>query len=136
MPNIQFKCPHCNQSIDAPIDMLGQLIECPSCSQTVEVQKSPTRLPLAPLSLPRVVPKLKILRPPHNTRKPFKVKEYKVLTQRNKWVAGKFDSEKLEQAINSYAAQGWQVISVATASIPADPEGNREEMIVVMGRDK
>lgn len=141
MPNIQFKCPRCNHPIETPMEMLGQLIECPSCSQTVEVQKPPTRLPpttrppLATISLPRVVPKLKLPRPTQNTKKPFKAIEYKVLTPKDKWFAGKFDLEKLEQAINSYAAQGWQVISVATASIPSVPEGHREELIVIMRRN-
>lgn len=136
MTHIQFKCPHCNQSIDAPFELLGQLIECPACSQTVEVQKSQTRPPLAPVALPRVVPKLKMPVPPQNLRRPARTKEYKVLTQKDKWFAGEFSPEKLEQALNSYAAQGWHVVSVATASMPAAPGGAREEMIVVMGRDK
>jgi magnesium-transporting ATPase (P-type) len=46
------------------------------------------------------------------------MKEYKVLTQKDKWFSGKFDPEKLEQAINAYAEQGWRVISCATADIP------------------
>ena len=63
------------------------------------------------------------------------MKEYKVLTQKDRFFAGKFDPEKLEQAINSYAAEGWAVISVATASIPSFT-GTREEMVVIMERDK
>lgn len=63
------------------------------------------------------------------------MKEYKVLTQKDRFFAGKFDPEKLEKAINAYAAEGWAVVSVATASIPS-LTGTREEMIVVMVRDK
>jgi hypothetical protein len=63
------------------------------------------------------------------------MKEYKVLTQKDKWFGGKFDPEKLEQAINAYAAQSWRVISCATAQIPGFT-GTREEMIVVLERDK
>jgi hypothetical protein len=63
------------------------------------------------------------------------MKEYKVLTQKDRFFAGKFDPEKLETAINSYAAEGWRVVSVATANIPSFG-GAREEMIVVMERDK
>jgi hypothetical protein len=47
------------------------------------------------------------------------VKEYKVLTQKDRFFGGKFDPEKLEKAINSYATGGWSVVSVATASIPS-----------------
>lgn len=63
------------------------------------------------------------------------MKEYKVLTQKDRFFAGKFDPEKLENAINSYASEGWRVISVATASIPS-LTGMREEMIVVLERDR
>lgn len=63
------------------------------------------------------------------------MKEYKVLTQKDRWFGGKFDPEKLEQAMNSYAAEGWAIISIATATIPAFT-GTREELIVVLERDK
>ena len=65
-----------------------------------------------------------------------KMKEYKVLTQKDKWFSGKFDPERLEQAINAYAAQGWRVVSAATASFPGFFSANREEMIIIMERDK
>lgn len=63
------------------------------------------------------------------------MKEYKVLTQKDKWFSGKFDPERLEQAINSYAAQGWRVVTAATASFPGLFSSNREEMIVILERD-
>jgi hypothetical protein len=59
------------------------------------------------------------------------MKEYKVLTQKDKWFSGKFDPENLERALNAYADQGWRVISCATAEA-----GNREEIIVILERDK
>jgi len=63
------------------------------------------------------------------------VKEYKVMTQKDRFFGGKFDPEKLERAMNSYAEEGWAVISVATASIPS-LTGSREELVVVMEREK
>jgi len=63
------------------------------------------------------------------------MKEYKVLTQKDKWFSSKFDPEKLEEAINAYAAQGWRVISMASASIPG-LSGSREEMVILLERDK
>ena len=116
--------------------MLDQLMDCPSCGQTIEVQKSPAKLPLAPPALHRLPPKLKLPMPPPPPKKAARMKEYKVLTQKDKCFAGEFSPEKLEPAINSYAAQGWLVVSVATISLPAGPGGTREELIVVMGRDK
>ena len=62
-------------------------------------------------------------------------KQYKVLSQKDKWFSRKFDPETLEQAINSYASQGWQVRSVTTATIPGFG-GSREELIVLFERDE
>lgn len=64
-------------------------------------------------------------------------KEYKVLTQKDKWFSGKFDPEKLEGAINAYARQGWRVVGCATASIPGVLPffgSSREEMVIIMER--
>ena len=63
------------------------------------------------------------------------MKEYKVLTQKDKWFGGKFDPEKLESAVNAYASDGWRVISMVTASIPSFG-GAREEMVILLERDK
>lgn len=63
------------------------------------------------------------------------MKQYKVLTQKDRFFAGKFDPEKLEAAINSYASEGWEVVSIATANVPSFT-GAREELIVVMSREK
>jgi hypothetical protein len=57
------------------------------------------------------------------------LKEYKVLTQKDKWFSVKYDPEKLEQAMNAYAAQGWQVISVVTAEMTG-------QMFVIFEREK
>jgi hypothetical protein len=64
------------------------------------------------------------------------MKEYKVLTQKDKWFSGKFDPEKLEGALNAYAEQGWMVVASATAQFPGFIGGNRDEMVVIMERDK
>ena len=61
------------------------------------------------------------------------VLEYKVMTQKDRFFSGKFSPEKLETAINSYAEQGWRVVSMATAKIPG--LGNsREELVVLLER--
>ena len=62
------------------------------------------------------------------------MKEYKVLSQKDKWFSGKFDPTVLEQAINSYAKQGWVVKTAVTAQIPGFT-GAREECLVILERD-
>jgi hypothetical protein len=64
------------------------------------------------------------------------MKQYKVMTQKDRFFSGKFDPEMLEKAMNSYAEQGWRVIGVATATIPGGFGGQREEFITVFERDK
>lgn len=63
------------------------------------------------------------------------MKEYKVLTQKDKWFSGKFDPAKLEDALNAYAKQGWSVVATASASVRAVVGANREEMVVILERD-
>ena len=35
MPDLSFECPHCQQSLEAPEDMAGQVIECPGCNEPI-----------------------------------------------------------------------------------------------------
>mgnify|MGYP004445277767 CR=1 FL=1 len=65
----------------------------------------------------------------------FKImKEYKVLSQKDKWFSGKFDPAALEAAINSYAQQGWIVKAAFTATIPSFT-GTRDEALILLERD-
>ncbi len=59
--------------------------------------------------------------------------EYKVLTQKDKLLSGKFNPMLLEKAINSYAKQGWRVKGISTAEIGAGI-GSREEIIIILER--
>jgi hypothetical protein len=63
------------------------------------------------------------------------VKEYKVMTQKDRFFGGKFDPDKLEAALNSYAEQGWEVVSLATDDISSIGSA-RQEIIVVFHRNK
>ena len=63
------------------------------------------------------------------------MKEYKVMSQKDKFFSAKFDPAALEEGLNAYAEEGWEVVSIATATIPG-LTGAREEMIVVFEREK
>ena len=63
-------------------------------------------------------------------------KEYKVLTQKDKWFSSKFDPELLEEALNAYSEQGWKVVTSATAEFTGFIGSKREEMIVILEREK
>ena len=63
------------------------------------------------------------------------MKEYKVLSQKDKWFSGKFDPQRLEEAINSYAQQGWIVKAAFSAEISGLFNASREEAIVILERE-
>ncbi len=70
-------------------------------------------------------------------------KVYKVLTQRDEWFGGNFSPERLEGAVNAYAAKGWRIVGVATADVGAFwgsfmggiGKGSRQEIVVFMEND-
>lgn len=59
--------------------------------------------------------------------------QYKVVTMKDRFFSGKFDPEKLEAMLNSYAGEGWTLKAVTTAEVPGF--GNkREEIIFILER--
>ena len=41
MSDINFDCPKCGQNLDAPPDLAGLFIECPSCAAIIKVPPLP-----------------------------------------------------------------------------------------------
>lgn len=39
MPDFTFNCQHCQQSLEAPEEMLGEMVTCPNCQATVKIIK-------------------------------------------------------------------------------------------------
>ena len=39
MSDIKLNCPHCEQSLDIPSELLGQTVECPSCQGSIALPK-------------------------------------------------------------------------------------------------
>lgn len=77
-----------------------------------------------------------IHRPPQTTQQTAANPPYavKVLTTKDRAFGGKFDPEKLEVALNSYASQGWSVAGCDSAEFPGFLGGARSELITVMHR--
>jgi len=49
MSDFKFKCPHCQQSLEAPEEMLGTAINCPTCNGSIQLPaaQQPPELPPA-----------------------------------------------------------------------------------------
>lgn len=150
-----IECPHCNQEYSVDNSFIGQKVECTACGNKFTIKKlsvsssnenssdieieniadqlnnnasqngKGTSVPSSCMQTPQAVPVKKKT-----------MKEYKILTQKDQWFSGKFDPELLEKAINAYAAQGWRVVSAATASFPGLITNSREEMVIILERDK
>ena len=63
------------------------------------------------------------------------MKEYKVVTQKDKYFSSKFDPEKLETGLNALAREGWRVISMTRVTFDTFMS-NRDELIVLLEREK
>ena len=40
MADISFACPQCNQELEAPADLAGEIVECPSCETQLTVPEA------------------------------------------------------------------------------------------------
>lgn len=45
MTDINFDCPHCAQNLEAPRDMAGLFIECPTCQKVIKVPAPGAKVP-------------------------------------------------------------------------------------------
>ncbi len=62
------------------------------------------------------------------------LKEYKVLWSRDKIFEGKFDVQRLEEALNFFAKQGWVVKGVSTPHLKDFGGGMKEELVILLER--
>jgi len=146
----------CGKGFQVKGEHAGRRVKCPDCGTIVRISapQSPYAEDLGRIlggasqhsqtSESRILAEIKVLleaflskdsssSEPTPPALPAGKKQYKVLTQKDKWFSGKFDPLKLEEAVNSYATQGWSVKGIATASVPGFG-GNRDELIVLMER--
>jgi Domain of unknown function (DUF4177) len=135
MSMIKIRCPHCDEGLEAPESYAGRKARCKSCGESfvIAIERAAPQITLpSPVSSP---PRVDRNEPVESAKDetPFEPKQYKVLSQKDKWFSGKFDPEQLEKALNSYADQGWVLKAAVTASI-AGFGGNREELVMILER--
>ena len=61
-------------------------------------------------------------------------REYKLLTQKDKYFEGKFDLARLEDALNHYAQEGWVARSMVTPQVKGFSGISQEEIVVLLER--
>lgn len=62
------------------------------------------------------------------------MKKYKVMTQKDRFFGGKFNPEKVEEALNSLASEGWGLVGVASAEFPS-LTGGRQELVLFLEKE-
>lgn len=107
------KCPHCDKVYHIENTNVDRKVKCSSCGDVFIVKAVQKDADMKTAGL----------------------KEYKVLSRKDKFFSGKFDPAMLENAMNEYAKYGWRVIAVTTAAIEGFSTST-EEIIIVLERDK
>ena len=62
------------------------------------------------------------------------IKQYRLLTPKDKYFEGKFDLERLELALNHFARQGWVVRGMSTPHVAGFSGGDKEMLIILLER--
>ncbi|NDE59848.1 MAG: DUF4177 domain-containing protein [Acidimicrobiia bacterium] len=62
------------------------------------------------------------------------MKKFKVMTQKDRMFGGKFNPEKVEEALNAMGAEGWEIGAVATAEFPSIT-GGRQELVIILQKN-
>ena len=62
------------------------------------------------------------------------IKQYKILTTKDKFFDGKFDLARLEEALNHYAREGWVAKGISTPQIKGFTGVFAEELVVLLER--
>ena len=116
--SITMTCPYCYKELEFDAAEAGKEVECPFCHRAIFVEGAES---------------------PEEDRvcESGSLKEYKVVTQRDKAVslfgpAGRIDPKQFEEALNLHAKHGWRVVGcVNTTSF-----SERNELVAIMERDR
>lgn len=69
-----------------------------------------------------------------NSNKRKTMKAFKVMTQKDRAFGGKFNPEKVEEALNAMAKEGWEMAAVTSAEFPS-LTGGRQELVIFLTKD-
>lgn len=126
-------CSLCKGTYSLPEGITDEtVVECPHCGKSIYILSGLPKEKKLRLTTMIDPPSSNYFSDLENTKKR---KEYKVLSQKDKWFSGKFDPSLLEEALNEYAKLGWSVTSSASADINSLMGGNRQELIVILERE-
>jgi hypothetical protein len=67
---------------------------------------------------------------------PGGLREYKLLTSRDKYFDGRFDLARLEEALNHYGRQGWVAKTMSTPHVKGFSGALEEVIVVILERGK
>ncbi len=151
----RVRCPYCNRTPLVPVPALETLVDFDPARAQSSLTAVPSPAPQKPsvsavslddtevdgfeapspepITEPAAGP---LLAPPHPRRLPRsresgRPPEYRVIGRNDDWFQGDFNPNDLEEALNSYVAQGWSLHTIFTFRPPGS---DREEVVVVLER--
>lgn len=62
------------------------------------------------------------------------IKIFKVMTQKDRAFGGKFNPEKIEEALNAMGKEGWEIDGVTSAEFPSIT-GGRQELVIFLSKE-
>ncbi len=154
MPNVT--CPSCGERGKISSQLVGERIKCRKCGVSFQVVAPPARTTGGPSPVeesyegirvegldstawvapaetpvaPAAPPAPEAAPEPHLASR----REYKLLTQKDKFFEGKFDLGRLEEALNHYAQAGWVARSMITPQVKGFSGTLQEEIVVLLER--
>lgn len=146
----RVRCPYCNRTPLVPVPTLDTLVDFDAHRPTPALNLAPSAPASPPSAFLETVPETAdssspapspppegpVLAPPHPRRRPrntdgARPPEYKVIGRNDDWLQGEFHPNDLEEALNSYVAQGWSLHTIFTFRHPG---ADRDELVVVLER--
>lgn len=85
MPDIKIKCPYCQEGLDAPQEMFGQVAECPACEKSFKIP-IPQQVHQHEMGANKPPKKHIIINRPPQTSLLATVKEYKGVGRGGYWL--------------------------------------------------
>jgi hypothetical protein len=153
MPSVT--CPSCGEKGKITPQFIGARIKCLKCGVSFVVASSTPRPATEPAAVeehhegikveglenptaweseaePRTITSDATAEPAGNAAA---AREYRLLTQKDRFFDGRFDLVRLEEALNHYARSGWVVRSMVSAPIKGYSGTAQEEIVVLLERE-
>lgn len=130
----RIRCPFCDRVLQVPVPVMETSdfeVQPLPAGNNVRINADVVDVPI-PIPIPIIPNPVEAVDVSNLTESAAKTRrQYKVLSRQDPWFAGNFHPDDLEEALNSYALQGWHLHSIFPVR---PPNAETEEVVVVLER--